>query len=60
MQLNRPPTAPEFLNERKMDIGKEPVTLKAGSLMGLGSKHQYGDHNYLSKVEIPSCIVGSL
>lgn len=36
MQLNRPSNAPEFNKEhRKMEPGVEPITIKAGMIMGL-------------------------
>jgi hypothetical protein len=36
MQANRPTTAGEFENIRYLDLGKEPITIKAGMIMGLG------------------------
>lgn len=41
MQLNRPANAPEFNKaHRKMEPGVEPITIKAGMIMGLSVSHK--------------------
>jgi hypothetical protein len=38
MQLNKPANAPAFdKNHRRMEPGQEPVTIKAGLVMGLSN-----------------------
>ena len=63
MQLNKPPTAPEFdTKHRKMEAGVEPLTVKAGLVMALsktpGSSSKSGAAE--PKVSLASCILGSL
>ena len=40
MQANKPATAAQFENLRHLDLGKEPITIKAGMVIGLGQASQ--------------------
>jgi hypothetical protein len=62
MQLNRPPTAPSFEEEvRKQEVGKEPVMIKAGTVMGLVKHESKPQDSKLSEeLSTVSCVLGSL
>ena len=65
MQLNRPANAPEFDKvHRKMEPGVEPVTIKAGMIIGLTTDHKAAHHlpedAHKPKVAVVSCLIGSL
>ena len=45
MQVNKLATAPAFENTRHLDLGKEPITIKAGLVMGYGSNKVTGSSN---------------
>jgi hypothetical protein len=37
MQLNKPATVGQFENPRGLDINTEPITIKSGLVLGIGS-----------------------
>jgi len=62
MQLNKPPTCPDFQNERKLDLGKEPLTMKAGLVMSLkNTEEQIVPPSGIDlPIQAPNCFISSL
>lgn len=62
MQLNRPANAPAYDKSfRQIEPAQEPVTIKAGLVLGLdqiNDKKQENYHNF-DNVALVSCLLGS-
>lgn len=52
MQANRPATAPQFENNRKLEVEKCPVIAKVGSLWHIENKNDYNPMQLEEKKEL--------